>query len=82
MSFSTSSSRVQLPSALAASIMPIPAGAIRSSRSSFAIRFLLGPDQALPRRRGENHSMVRSSSSADPVLSIQPKRSASITAPS
>ncbi|MDY7558293.1 hypothetical protein [Cryobacterium sp. 10C3] len=53
MRFSTSSSRVQEPSASAAATTASPAGSIRPSRLGSSMRSLFGLAQALPRFRGE-----------------------------
>ena len=77
--FSTSSSSVHDPSALAASITASPAGAISPAAVSRSMRSLLVRAQPLPRLRGANHSIVRSASSERPLLSTQPKHSACST---
>jgi Peptidase family M1 domain len=79
---STASSLVQDPSRLASSIRASPASAIRPSARSRSIRSLFDRAQPLPRLRGENHCMVRSSSTLAVLLSIHPKHSASWTASS
>jgi hypothetical protein len=65
--------------AFAASITASPAGAMSPAASSFSTRTLLGRDQPLRGLRGANHSIVRSASSARPLLSTQPKHSACST---
>ena len=60
------------------SMMP-PAGAMSPAAVSRSIRCLFVRAQPLRARRGANHSIVRSSSSARPKLSTQPKQSACST---
>ena len=79
---STASSLVQDPSRLASSIRASPASVISPSARSRSTRSLFDRAQPLPRLRGENRSIVRSSSSPADLPSIQPKHSASRTASS
>ena len=79
--FSTSSSRVQVPFSFAdVDDACWPAGPIRPSASSRSMRSLFGRDHPLVVRRRVNQSIVRSSSSLEPLLSTQPTASASVTA--
>ena len=54
-----------------------PGSAMRPSNSSSAMRARLRADQMPPGLRGENHCMVRSSSTGTTLLSIHPKHRAS-----
>jgi delta 1-pyrroline-5-carboxylate dehydrogenase len=76
---STASSSVHDPSALAASMSASPAGSISPAASSRSMRCLFDRDHPLRGLRRANHSILRSSSSARPVLSIHPKHSACST---
>ena len=67
---------------MAASTFASPAGAISPAPVSRSTRSLLDRDQLERGLRGAIHSIVRSSSSLPPLLSIQPKQSASSTASS
>jgi len=76
------SSIVHDPSAFAASITRMPAGASIPAASSSVRRALLVAAQPLPRRRGENHWPTVPSSNVRTGPSIQPKQSAWRTASS
>jgi hypothetical protein len=76
---SAASKRVHDPSDRAASTMRRPASVIIPAASRRATRSLLDRAQTLPGRRGENRTMVRSSSNRPVLPSIQPKQSASWT---
>src|SRR3954470_19814219 len=77
--FSTSSSRLQVPLALAISTVRRPAGSSSPATSSRAIRSLLVRAQAERGLRGANHSLLRSVSIVPPLLSTQPTQRASST---
>jgi len=70
------SSTLHDPSAFAASITRMPAGASIPAASSSAMRTLFVAAHPLPRRRGENHCPTLPSSNVRTGPSIQPKQSA------